>query len=153
MLARTTHQKSRFRSPGVDAGCVDGLHEELRIRPLPILPFLIGAPDPQALLGADQDYRFTHSGLPLQLIMPSGLWTRAAGSNSPARASAFRMARYGVRSQTVVSPGSRPSVKRRAAQQHLAGRKRDGLGPEVGHAPDAAASLEVQHLTVPIRPS
>src|SRR5215211_1085625 len=44
-------------------------------------------------------------------------------------------------------------IKWCAARQHLARRKRDGLCAEIGHAPYAAASFEMQHRQFRLDPA
>src|SRR5918995_4553498 len=49
--------------------------------------------------------------------------------------------------------GQLAGVQRGAGQQHIAPRKRDWLGPEVGHAPYATGSLEAQHMRLRLDPA
>src|SRR5215213_5749400 len=60
MFARTTDEEPGPRASRVDAGAVDGLHEKLRLRPFPLLPFFIRTTNPQALLGPHQYDDVTH---------------------------------------------------------------------------------------------
>src|SRR5688572_22451477 len=77
MLTRTADEEPGLPASGIDAGAIDGLHSELRIRPFPLLPFFIRTTDPQALLGPNEHYGFTHSSrLPVQTDHASGLWTQ-----------------------------------------------------------------------------
>src|SRR4051794_4758830 len=103
VFAGPTNQESRLGASGIDAGSVDGLHQELRIRPLPVLPSLVGAPDPQTLLGANKDYRLTHLALPrLRLRCAARRWYHQAACHH----------RVEHCSATPDRPGARPALSR-----------------------------------------
>src|SRR5688572_19852455 len=154
MFARTTDEEPGLRASRVDAGAVDGVHEKLRLRPFPLLPFFIRTTNPQALLGPYQYDDVTHYFRPpcaRSCLRSIDLRTAA---NSPCnQTSAFHGSRLPP-SQPDCGVAGQPAISKwGATQDHLARRHRGGVGTEVGHAPYAIAACKVQHGRFGIDPT